>query len=83
MASATILSPRPVEIAPAASLEVSQLDQLCSGNLDSFLEEATGMFLSKHSQASKKAAANGSKPAKANAAEKQVREFVMLSIKPA
>ena len=39
MASSTILSPRPLDLAPAASL--SELDQFCSGPLDSFLEEAT------------------------------------------
>jgi hypothetical protein len=38
MASSTILSPRPLELAPAASL--SELDQFCSGPLDSFLQEA-------------------------------------------
>eukprot|EP00882_Tetradesmus_deserticola_P014389 GHRQ01015301.1.p1 GENE.GHRQ01015301.1~~GHRQ01015301.1.p1 ORF type:complete len:196 (+),score=51.54 GHRQ01015301.1:280-867(+) len=40
MASTRILSPRPVEMALAPSLELSQLDQLCSGNLDSLLDDA-------------------------------------------
>jgi hypothetical protein len=40
MASSTVLSsPRPLDLAPAASL--SELDTLCSGPLDAFLEEAT------------------------------------------
>eukprot|EP00878_Enallax_costatus_P001721 GHUV01001877.1.p1 GENE.GHUV01001877.1~~GHUV01001877.1.p1 ORF type:complete len:548 (+),score=160.60 GHUV01001877.1:260-1903(+) len=39
--ASTILSLRPVDITPSASAEVSQLDQLCSGNLDAYLEAAS------------------------------------------
>lgn len=55
-------------------IQVSQLDQLCSGNLDAFLEEAN-RIASRESSFSQKAvktnAAHG-KHAKANAAKKQV-----------
>lgn len=56
-------------------MQVSQLDQLCSGNLDTFLEEANRIASREHSFSShqliKTDAANG-KHAKANAAKKQV-----------
>lgn len=39
--ASTILSPRPVDITPSASAEVSQLDQLCSGSLDAYLAVAS------------------------------------------
>lgn len=82
MASSTILSPRPLELAPAASL--SELDQFCSGPLDTFLEEATrlikrsgGNHPSKalHTSSHKKAASGPGKPPKAGGVKKaQVRK---------
>lgn len=39
MASMDVMSIAPVDITPAASLEVHQLDNLCSGNLDVLLSE--------------------------------------------
>lgn len=84
MASSTILSPRPLELAPAASL--SELDQFCSGPLDSFLEEATRLIKIKrsggnhpskalHTSSHKKAASSSGKPPKAGGMKKaQVRE---------
>ena len=49
MASASILSPRPVDVTPAASLEVSQLDNVCSGSLEVLLEQASFSFEKKPS----------------------------------
>jgi len=78
MASSTILSPRPLDLAPAASL--SELDQFCSGPLDSFLEEAArtarsrGHSSSKAASSHKKAASGSGKLDKAGAVKKaQVR----------
>jgi ornithine decarboxylase len=71
-----------VDITPTASLEVSQLDQLCSGNLDAFLEEANRIASREPSFSSCKAlktnAADG-KHARANAAKKQVMSARSLS----
>ncbi len=39
MASTDILSPRPVDMTPGISLEVSTLDQLCSGTLELLLND--------------------------------------------
>lgn len=84
MASSTILSPRPLELTPAASL--SDLDQFCSGPLDAFLEEASRFVkrspVHHHQQGSSvyglrsnssKAAAQQAKKAKAAGATKKTQ----------
>lgn len=79
MASSTILSPRPLELAPAASL--SELDQFCSGPLDAFLEEAarfkrspmqprSGHFPSKAAAGHKRSGSGSGKSSKAAAVKK-------------
>jgi hypothetical protein len=77
MASTRILSPKPVEMAPAPSLELSLLDQLCSGNLDALLDDACRIASREGSFSKPQApAANAGKSpaAKASAAKKQVRQ---------
>jgi hypothetical protein len=77
MASTRILSPNLVEMAPAPSLELSQLDQLCSGNLDALLDDACRIASREGSfskpQVSPAASAGKAPAAKASAAKKQVR----------
>jgi hypothetical protein len=76
MASTRILSPKPVEMAPAPSLELSQLDQLCSGNLDSLLDDACRIASRRGSfskpQTPPACQAGKASAAKASAAKKQV-----------
>jgi hypothetical protein len=75
MASTRILSPKPLEMAPAPSLELSQLDQLCSGNLDTLLDDACRIASRKGSFSKPQAspASSAGKPAaKASAAKTQV-----------
>lgn len=91
MASSTILSPRPLDLAPAASL--SELDQFCSGPLDSFLEEATrfikrspmqqrsGHSSSKGVSSHKRAASGSGKPNKAGAVKKAQVSAAVLDMR--
>uniref|UniRef100_A0A383V4L4 ornithine decarboxylase n=1 Tax=Tetradesmus obliquus TaxID=3088 RepID=A0A383V4L4_TETOB len=76
MASTRILSPNPVEMAPAPSLELSQLDQLCSGNLDALLDGACRIASREGSfskpQAPPACQAGKVPAAKASAAKKQL-----------
>jgi hypothetical protein len=71
-------------MAPAASLELSQLDQLCSGNLDALLDDACRIASREGSfrkpQASPAGSAGKPPAAKASAAKKQVRSVAMLAL---